>query len=45
VEDEVVEPGFVFHFDAECGIVIDSNASKLVDLSRIELIEMPFGMG
>jgi uncharacterized protein YuzE len=43
-EGEEVAPGFVFHFDKEGGIVsidIDSNASKLVDLSRIELIGMP----
>ncbi len=43
-EGEEVEPGFVFHFDADGSIVsidIDSNASKLVDLSRIELIGMP----
>jgi uncharacterized protein YuzE len=44
VEGEEVAPGVVFHFDKEGGIVsidIDSNASKLVDLSRIELIGMP----
>jgi uncharacterized protein YuzE len=48
VEGEEVALGFVFHFDSEGSIVsidIDSNASKLVDLSRIELIGMPFGTG
>jgi hypothetical protein len=48
VEDEEVAPGVVFHFDKKGGIVsidIDSNASKLVDLSRIELIGFPFGTG
>jgi uncharacterized protein YuzE len=45
VEGEEVAPGFVFHFDSEGGIVsidIDSNASKLVDLSKIELEGLPF---
>ncbi len=48
IEGEEIAPGFVFHFDSEGGIVsidIDSNASKLVDLSKIELLGFPFRTG
>ena len=47
LEGEEVAPGVVFHFDSDGGIVsidIDSNASKLVDLSRIEITGFPFLM-
>ncbi len=44
VESEELTPGFVFDFDAEgsiVGIDIDSNASTLVDLSKIEMDGLP----
>ncbi len=47
LEGEEVAPGVVFHFDSEGGIVsidIDSNASKLVDLSNIEAKGFPFSV-
>ncbi len=45
VESEEGAPGVVLDFDKDGGLVgidIDSNASKLMDLSRFELIGFPF---
>lgn len=44
VGSEELAPGFVFDFDKDGGIVgidIGSNASKLVDLSKIEFTIVP----